>query len=121
MNSKTIKLISTIMTIVMIIAISTSVFAADFKPNALTGNTGVNGTNEIWDLGKDIMGLIQIAGMVVAVVIIAVLGIKYLMGSTQEKAKYKETMMPYLIGAILLFAAPGIANMVYEFANGLGK
>lgn len=120
MNSKTIKLISTIMTIVMIVAMSTAVFA-DFKPNGLQANTNVNGTGDIWDLGKDLMGLIQIAGMVVAVIIIAVLGIKYLMGSTQEKAKYKEIMMPYLIGAILLFAAPTIANMVYEFAIGLGK
>ena len=33
-----------------------------------------------------------------------------MMGSVEEKAQYKETMKPYLIGAIMLF---GITNILY--------
>ena len=43
-----------------------------------------------------------------------------MMGSAEEKAEYKKTMIPYVVGAILLFAATTIANAVYNFANGLG-
>jgi len=50
-----------------------------------------------------------------------VLGIKYMMGSAEEKAEYKKTMIPYIIGAILLFAATTIANAIYTFANGMNS
>ena len=55
----------------------------------------------------------------VAVVILLVLGVKYLMGSAEEKAEYKKSMIPYIIGAILIFAATTVVNIVYNFANGL--
>ena len=49
-----------------------------------------------------------------------VLGIKYMMGSAEEKAEYKKTMIPYVVGAILIFAATTIANAVFNFASGIG-
>lgn len=42
-----------------------------------------------------------------------------MMGSAEEKAEYKKTMMPYLVGALLIFAAVTIANMVYNFTSTL--
>ena len=53
-------------------------------------------------------------GSVVAVLILVVLGIKYMMGSTEEKAEYKKTLIPYIVGAALIFAASNIASMVYN-------
>ena len=67
------------------------------------------------------MGILQTVGIVVAVVVLMVLGIKYMMGSAEEKAEYKKTMIPYVVGAILIFGATTIANMVYQFANGLNN
>lgn len=40
-----------------------------------------------------------------------------MMGSAQEKAEYKKTMIPYLIGAVLIFAASNIAGWIYNFAT----
>ena len=107
----------------MIITIGASVvFAADtgssaIAPNGLTPT--YNGTNGIQTVGQNIMGIVRTVGVVVAVVILMVLGIKYMMGSAEEKAEYKKTMMPYLIGAILIFAATAIANVIYNFATGI--
>ena len=42
-----------------------------------------------------------------------------MIGSAEEKADYKKTMMPYIIGAVLRFGATTIANAVYNFASGL--
>ena len=50
-------------------------------------------------------------------IILVVLGIKYMMGSAEEKAEYKKTMIPYVVGAILIFLAPMIANMIYTLVQ----
>ena len=48
-----------------------------------------------------------------------VLGIKYMMGSAEEKAEYKKTFIPYIIGAVLLFAASAFASQLYSWANSI--
>ena len=42
-----------------------------------------------------------------------------MIGSASEKAEYKKTMIPYLIGSILLFAATNITDAIYNWAKGL--
>ena len=59
------------------------------------------------------------ANVNVAVVILLVLGIKYMMGSAEEKAEYKKSMIPYIVGAVLIFASTTIVGVVYDMANAL--
>ena len=42
------------------------------------------------------------------------------MGSASEKAEYKKTMIPYLVGAILIFGASAITKVVVSLASGIG-
>ena len=42
-----------------------------------------------------------------------------MMGSASEKAEYKKTMIPYIVGAVLIFAASTLANMAYQFATSI--
>ena len=122
MSTKTMKILTTVATILLIVSMGASIVCAtDIGPVKINPDTGAEGTTEIANIGNTIMGLIQVAGIVIAVVILMVLGIKYMMGSAEEKAEYKKTMIPYLVGAILIFAASTIANAVYKFANGLNK
>lgn len=44
-----------------------------------------------------------------------------MVGSAEEKAEYKKTMIPYLVGAILIFASTTIVNVVYNIANSLNS
>ena len=69
------------------------------------------------DLGGKIIGAIQIIGIIIAIVVLLVLGIKYMVGSAEEKAEYKKTMMPYVVGALLIFAASTIVNLLYSVIN----
>ena len=71
-------------------------------------------SNEVQTVGQKVMGFIQIIGVIVSVGILMILGIKYMMGSAEEKAEYKKVFIPYIIGAILLFAATTIANAIYS-------
>ncbi len=58
----------------------------------------------------------QIIGSIISVICLIVIGIKYIMGSAQEKAEYKKTLMPYMIGAILIFAISNILSIIYNVA-----
>ena len=118
MSTKTMKILTTIATIILILAIGTSIVYGDTTPLDIQAKDGA-GVDQVKDLGGKLMGVLQTVGVVVAVIILIVLGIKYMMGSAEEKAEYKKTMIPYLVGAILIFAASTIANVVYQFATSL--
>lgn len=114
------KIISIFLILIMIVSISSVVFAAStkpLKPDDLKG--GEADVEEIQNLGKKIVAVIQTVGVVASVIIMLVLGIKYMMGSAEDKAEYKKSMIPYIVGAVLIFAATTIVNIVYNFAMGL--
>ena len=105
----------------MLVSVGVPVFAAVTgvsDPSTLTGEN-VSGTEKITGIGNQIITILTIVGTVVSVVVLIVLGIKYMMGSAEEKAEYKKTMMPYIIGAALIFAASAIAGILYNFLSNI--
>lgn len=40
-----------------------------------------------------------------------------MLGSVEERAAYKKTLLPYAIGAIFVFGASTVAGLVYEMFN----
>ncbi len=118
MNKKMLRIITILLTVVFCIGICTLSFAKtpseiDVKP--------VKEDSEIYNVGGTIMGIIQAVAIVIAVIVLMILGVKYMMGSAQEKAEYKKTFIPYIVGAVLVFAAGTLANVVYQFASGINK
>lgn len=117
MSKKSIKIISTIITAILVIMLGASTIFA-YNPGNVNTNAEPNGMNRITNAGEGIIGAIRTVGVLLSVGILMVLGIKYMMGSAEEKASYKKTMMPYLIGAILIFAASSLAQAVFDFVKG---
>lgn len=126
MNTKKMgKIIAVILIAMMLISvIGTPVQAAaqkqststGFTPSQITGTA--KDTTAIQQAGKNIVGVLQAVGIVLAVVMLSVIGIKYLMGSAEEKADYKKSLMPYVVGAALIFTASVFAQAIYEFFSG---
>ena len=73
-------------------------------------NTGTGNTI------NNVIGLLQLAGTGIAVIIVTMLGIKYILASPSEKADTKKAIMPILIGCILLFGAVNLVAVVADFA-----
>lgn len=121
---KQVKILSiALIVLTVLLAISNVVLATDIPGKIDTiakGNADAN-TDKVVNLGATIVTIIQTVGTVVAVVVLLILGIKYMMGSAEEKAEYKKTMIPYLVGAILIFASTTIVNVVYNIANGVNQ
>ncbi len=59
-------------------------------------------------------------GIIVVVIVGMVLGVKYMIGSLEEKAEYKELLVGYLIGCVVLFGAFGIWKLVVNILGTLG-
>ena len=114
---KSVKIITTAIMIMMIILSSTMVFAAT-DPSKYDGTGATIDTTKVDSFGQNIISVITTIGSIASVIVLVVLGIKYMMGSAEEKAEYKKTLMPYVLGAILVFAASTIASIVYSIANG---
>ena len=117
MNKKVLKFAIVLIMIMMIVSISVSSLA--LTPGEIEGNTSAQGTNEITNVGNSVVGILQVVGIVLSVIVLIVLGIKYMMGSAAEKAEYKKTMMPYIVGAALIFAASAFAQVIYQFFTGV--
>lgn len=64
-----------------------------------------------------ILGIIRALGTIISVVAFLVMGIKYIMGSVDEKVEYKERMLPYIIGFIMLFTIPNIVGIIYDLTK----
>lgn len=118
---KTIKIVSILLIALMMVTIATPVFAADDgtdnnKPSQMI-TIDMNNTDSVKTVGGSITGVIRVVGTIVAVAVLIVLGIKYMMGSAEEKAEYKKTLFPYIIGAVLIFAASQLADIIYNWAT----
>jgi type IV secretory pathway VirB2 component (pilin) len=108
-----VKIFCIILMVCMFLSVANIVFADGITPGDLGGTADLG---EGKGLVNTIIGWLTGIGMAVAVIVLLVLGIKYMIGSAEEKAEYKKTMIPYLVGAILVFGASAIAQVVYSIA-----
>ena len=123
MSKKTlVKVLTVVLTIVVMLTLaSIPTFAIDTKISKV--KTGADSaiasesTNQIAEVGGKIVGILQVLGMVIAVLVLLILGIKYMTGSAEEKAEYKKTMVPYAVGAIIVFVATTIVKVIYDAAT----
>mgnify|MGYP001855519383 FL=1 len=112
-------LIIAILTIILFInqVNATQVINPDsYKPDS---QSDVTGATSFLNMANKLIGIVQIVGSIISVIALILIGIKYLVGSVEERAEYKKTLKPYLIGAIMVFAITNllaiIQNVVTSF------
>ena len=116
MKSK--KIIFKVIIMLLIIFIATPICcnAADLGLGDLDAYKGSNtGSVKLEAKAEVIVSAIKIIGIVVSVVALMIIGIKYMLGSVEEKAEYKKTLIPYIIGACLLFTGSLVPEIIYKF------
>lgn len=114
---KTRKIILILIITFLIASIFNSVLAEvdpkDYKPGGLDEDAATI------KMAGTVIGAFQAIGSIVSVLALVLIGIKYMMGSVEERAEYKQTMMYYILGAILVFAISNISAVIYNFAKTL--
>lgn len=81
-----------------------------------TGNTGIKeGTNLAAGIVNNAIAIVQIIGLGIAIIMLFSLGMKYMVGSVEDKAEVKKHAMVYVIGAVIFFAATAILEIIQMF------
>ena len=115
---KSLKVVSILMMAIMMIMVATPVFAKVDSSTTINGVTGQitapTDTVNITKLVGNILGFLQWAAIIGGVLIITILGIKYMMGSLEEKAEYKKSLIPLIVGIIVVMGASTIANVLFK-------
>lgn len=64
-------------------------------------------TNKVFKIIKD-------TGTVISVIMLTAIGIKFMLGSAEEKADYKKSLIPYIIGAVMIFLGSWLPQIIYD-------
>ena len=113
--NKTLKILTVVLLVVMMITISTRVFADQINPGDLQATYG-DSTQLSTTAGK-VMGMIRNVAVIASVIILMVIGVKFMLGSTEEKAEYKKSLVPLIIGIVLVVAATSIATFLFNMVG----
>lgn len=124
MNKKTVEKILFIFTLILVLttiftikslANSDLVDPSDYKPNtsksdAYGKNTGDSA--KIYEIGAKVVKILRNVSAAIAVLTITIVGFRYMLGSVEQRAEYKETMKPIIIGCILIAGLSSILSVI---------
>ena len=91
--------------------------ANDFLESGQGGLGQINQT-ELENTSDFIYNLLLAIALVVAVIIGMVIGIQFMTASVEEKAKIKESLVPYVVGCVVVFGAFGIWKLAVTILSG---
>lgn len=114
---KSVKIMATLLLIAMLVSTFSTVCFATTVGNISFGSGNAADTNGIQGKAENIVATIRNIAAIAGVVIIAILGIKYMLGSVEEKAEYKKSFVPLIIGIVVVVAAAQIASMIFGMAK----
>ena len=121
------KIVVCLILILLVISIFTNQIIASGSPQSGKGlvmhyfngslNGSENAVNSATNILSSILKIVRVSGVTTAVIILMVIGIKYMIASAGDRADIKKYAIKYIIGAIVLFAASGIAGIIQSFVK----
>lgn len=103
-----------LMVVLFSMAIHNVAFAdVNYTPSGQGGTT----SNKFGTILNIILGITQVIGIAIAVIMLIVLAIKYISAAPSDKAEIKKSATAYIVGAVVLFAASGIIQIIKNFAT----
>lgn len=118
---KVIKIITITLMVLMFTSFVNIAYADDIDPDDFKDIYNQSGTSDITSKTGQILNIVQIGGTAVSVILLIILGIKYMVSSPNEKATIKEKLIPYVIGVVIFFAATNLVAIVIGFAQGISS
>ena len=104
--------------VVMIAMCLQNVVLADMPdPSTIKGTNSGSTYTKFNSVLNTVLGLAQVIGVAVAIIMLIVLAIKYISSAPNDKAEIKKHAVMYIVGAIVLFGASGLLQIIKNFAN----
>ena len=89
---------------------------ADTDTTIFTRTDQSGASDAVTNIIGSIINIAQIIGMGVAIIMLIVLAIQYIAAAPEGKAEIKKNATIYIVGAIILFAAAAILQIIKNFA-----
>lgn len=89
----------------------------DFISAGEGSDSGKIQEGELKDLSGYLYNILLAGGVIIAVIVATVLGIQFMVGGAEGQAKVKETLVPFIIGCVVVFG--GFA--IWKIALTVGK
>ena len=93
--------------------------ADDFIQDCVNDENITIEDEDLQEMSGLVYNTLLIIAIVIAVAIGLVIGIQFMTGSVGQKAKIKETLIPYVAGCIVIFGAFGIWKLVINIMNSI--
>ena len=91
---------------------------ANFNPDIYTPETLTREkATTVFFMGEKLFGFLRNVAAIVAILTIATIGVKYIYASAEQKAEYKATLVPWLIGAVLVVMVTGLLGIIQSLAQ----
>jgi NADH:ubiquinone oxidoreductase subunit 2 (subunit N) len=117
-KKKIVKILSIALMVVMIAMCLQNVVLADMPdPSTIKGTNSGSTYTKFNSVLNTVLGLAQVIGVAVAIIMLIVLAIKYISSAPNDKAEIKKHAVMYIVGAIVLFGASGLLQIIKNFAN----
>ena len=85
--------------------------ADDFIEKGKNSNTTID-DQQLHDTSSLIYNILLGVSMTIAVIVGIILGIKFMMASSEEKAQLKESLIPYVVSCVIMFGTFTIWKIV---------
>lgn len=115
---KIIKILSICFCIIIMLshnslAISETISTADKWISTGYNHAGIGlDTDQLKDVSDEIYNILLVIATVVAVIVGAILGIKFMTAGINEKVEVKKSLFPYFISCVVVFGSLGIWKLV---------
>lgn len=97
-----------------------SASATDVLDQIKVQDPDASATKGLADMAGKVIGLIRVASAVAAVILVAIFGFKFIMGSANEKADYQKSFIPLIVGIVVVFSSTYIAEVLFTTFKGIG-
>ena len=110
------KILTVVLLVAMIVMATSNVFAmASNILNQIENSVDKANvdTTSIAGMAGTIIAYLRNAAVIIGVIIIIILGIKYMTGSVEEKAGYQKSFIPLIVGIVVVVSATSIASFLF--------
>lgn len=109
----------TIIIIIILMCIPNLVLSADYTINLDTNVQGKTPTgNTTSALVNRYIGrfssFLYWTAIIASTIVVAILGVKYMVGSVEERSEYKKSMLPLVFGIAIAMCGSMFANLLYK-------
>ena len=115
------KVVVLLLVLIQLAIISSTVFGSTTKVDtiaSLEGNidTSSKAARAIIGVSKTLLELLQLIGIAVGLIMLVIIGIRFILKSDKEKPDFKNVAMNYIFGAICIFGATTILTFIQKIA-----